>query len=926
MPLNDLIRQRVQPLTAAFTSNRIFLYAVFSTVATLTTVANACRNYSNFYAVMVYLSKSGRSLLVLANFGFLSALFSGRVVQRIFFGPLQPREIERLYDQTWMFVTESLLAFTIFRDDFDIPFVIMFGFLLFIKCFHWLMADRMESMDQVPYPGPPLLFHVRINSLFLILWLVDFVMLAMAIDSTLTNGVGGMVLFANEYAILMASALNSMARYTLSNLDMRRARTRGGANAPAWENKSMYIFYIELVTDFLKLATYLTFFTIVLTFYGLPLNMIRDVWLTARSFTSRLRALVRYHNATRDMDRRYPNATEEELTAMSDRTCIICREEMIAVLNNQTPPAEGAAPPPPNNNQEGPNVTPKKLPCGHIFHFQCLRSWLERQQSCPTCRRTVLETDQPSRNVGQAGPRGARPAAPQPGAAPQQPQAGQQAANGPLVLGWLARFMGIAAQPPLVPGQFPNAPFPQFVPGGPQQIPANAGWPAPGQQLPPGYAYPFQYQMQPPVQLQPPPIYRGFYGPGGVWQPWGMDAQALAQGQQAPANQPQPQTHQQPQPVTSPSSQAAAPGLSADQSQAPTRIPPVDSPQAEPSNFPTPSDADSAPATDRPSTPREAAALAALRRHNSSQTSVTTDTQQPASVVPSNDGAVTDITNAPSTSPPSEMPLEASASAFTAASASGSASTPATIPENRVEIPSLIPLYDLGSYAQSVRIVPQYAQPSHFLRQQGGRMQNPLQPGAPGPSQGYRASHTPAPNRTPAEEHRHRPGPARGPLAQLPPTLTDEQLARLDHLTRDAIDERLRVLEGLSGVVYRCIEELTRIRSVLPPRYQTITTPNDPATPNEGSSANTSNSSSSTSVTPQPVNGHSGSPDPGKATPLATNPTPEESNVSSGPSEPTPSSSSQARPAEAESSQPSQTTRQRFFVSPSESGTLDSID
>ena len=46
-----------------------------------------------------------------------------------------------------MFVTESLLAFTIFRDDFDIPFVIMFGFLLFIKCFHWLMADRVESVS-----------------------------------------------------------------------------------------------------------------------------------------------------------------------------------------------------------------------------------------------------------------------------------------------------------------------------------------------------------------------------------------------------------------------------------------------------------------------------------------------------------------------------------------------------------------------------------------------------------------------------------------------------------------------------------------------------------------------------------------------------------------------------------------------------------
>ncbi|KAH9907656.1 uncharacterized protein B0H18DRAFT_1131557 [Fomitopsis serialis] len=57
---------------------------------------------------------------------------------------------------------------------------------------------------------------------------------------------------------------------------------------------------------------------------------------------------------------------------------------------------------------------------------------------------------------------------------------------------------------------------------------------------------------------------------------------------------------------------------------------------------------------------------------------------------------------------------------------------------------------------------------------------------------------------------------AHTPLAQLPATLTDEQLARLDRVTREAIDERLRVLEGVSGAVHRCIEELTRVRSVLP--------------------------------------------------------------------------------------------------------------
>jgi hypothetical protein len=127
------------------------------------------------------------------------------------------------------------------------------------------------------------------------------------------------------------------------------------------------------VPDFFKLSTYLVFFCVIIAFYGLPLNIVRDVYVTARSFITRLKALRRYQTATRNMDQRYPNATEEELVAMNDRTCIICREEMVSPAAQE-----------PNGRLDGPNTTPKKLPCGHIFHFHCLRSWLERQQNCPT--------------------------------------------------------------------------------------------------------------------------------------------------------------------------------------------------------------------------------------------------------------------------------------------------------------------------------------------------------------------------------------------------------------------------------------------------------------------------------------------------------------------------------------------------------------
>lgn len=86
------------------------------------------------------------------------------------------------------------------------------------------------------------------------------------------------------------------------------------------------------------------------------------------------------------MNSLYPDASREEMTLMVDKTCIICREDMEYRGTEVEVPVEGEAPPPPvvAAPRTGPNDTPKKLPCGHVFHFHCLRSWLERQQSCPT--------------------------------------------------------------------------------------------------------------------------------------------------------------------------------------------------------------------------------------------------------------------------------------------------------------------------------------------------------------------------------------------------------------------------------------------------------------------------------------------------------------------------------------------------------------
>ena len=150
-------------------------------------------------------------------------------------------------------------------------------------------------------------------------------------------------------------------------------------------------------------------------FYGMPIHIIRDVALTIRSFHKRITDFVRYRQATRDMNARYPDATQEEVNR--EDCCIICREDMRAWA-----PQAGTGAQPQDTAPQRDAATfvderlrPKKLPCGHVLHFACLRSWLERQQNCPTCRASVLVAHPPSPQRQQAPEREQR-ALPQPDA------------------------------------------------------------------------------------------------------------------------------------------------------------------------------------------------------------------------------------------------------------------------------------------------------------------------------------------------------------------------------------------------------------------------------------------------------------------------------------------------------------------------------
>ncbi len=365
-------------------------------------------------------------------------------LQRVCFGQLRPVEIAQLYEKAWFAVTETCLAMTIFRDEVGGFFLVMFTALVTGKVWGWIGEGRVEVLEQQP-PVNPRLFHTRLSVSLTLSLLYDAWLLGYSVRTVIQQARPDMmVMFLFEFAILHVCSLHTALRYAISLVEARtiqvqtrqrledrrrqvreqraeieRRNAENGTEeelpseedvdeidieVPGWEAKGQWVLTLDLCagtypagwsssamhrltdlpTDFMKLCTYATFFSVLLTFYGLPIHIMRDLFMTTRSFLKRLGALMRYRQAVRDMNK-YADATAEELAR--ENTCIVCREEMHLWD--------------PNDASQVERTRPKKLPCGHILHFGCLKSWLERQQVCPTCRRSVvIATDRqhPARN------------------------------------------------------------------------------------------------------------------------------------------------------------------------------------------------------------------------------------------------------------------------------------------------------------------------------------------------------------------------------------------------------------------------------------------------------------------------------------------------------------------------------------------------
>ncbi|CAK7220694.1 E3 ubiquitin-protein ligase hrd1 [Sporothrix bragantina] len=511
---------------------RLAWYAGASTALAGGVVLSAFHQRANFYSAMVYLYQSNLCMMILVNL--IALVYSSFVysLQRVCFGQLRAIEVEQLYEKAWFAVTETCLAMTIFRDEIGGFFIVMFVALLTGKVWGWIGEGRIEALEQQP-PANPRLFHTRLIISLCLSLIYDAWLLYYAVTTVIDQARPDMmVMFLFEFAVLLITSLHTALRYSIILLDTsivkrqtqerlqerrrqvreereailrRREEAKAAAEAAAamsqegaeealaaveqeddeplpdeddvdemdievagWEAKGQYILGLDLWTDFTKLCIYAVFFFVLLRFYGLPLHIIRDLFMTIRSFIKRLGALMKYRQAIKDMNR-YEDASEEDLAR--ENTCIICREDMHVWV--------------PNDRARIERTRPKKLPCGHILHLGCLKSWMERQQVCPTCRRSVVIDDASNANrnrdaIFRLGLGNGAAAAAAPGAA--APGAGA----------------GPGAGPGMAPAPGPDGVRPPPIPEQQAILHANGLAPAPAAGAPvPGHAGH--------ANLQPPP-------------------------------------------------------------------------------------------------------------------------------------------------------------------------------------------------------------------------------------------------------------------------------------------------------------------------------------------------------------------------------------------------------------------------------------
>ncbi|OBS60026.1 hypothetical protein A6R68_08851 [Neotoma lepida] len=235
-----------------------------------------------------------------------------------------------------------------------------FAGLVFLHLMVQLCKDRFEYLSFSP--TTPMSSHGRVLSLLIAMLLSCCGLAVVCCVTGYTHGMHTLAFMAAESLLVTVRTAHVILRYVIHLWDLSHEGT--------WEGKGTYVYYTDFVMELTLLSLDLMHHIHMLLFGNIWLSMASLViFMQLRYLFHEVQRRIRRHKnylrVVGNMEARFAVATPEELAVNND-DCAICWDSMQAA---------------------------RKLPCGHLFHNSCLRSWLEQDTSCPTCRMSLNIAD-----------------------------------------------------------------------------------------------------------------------------------------------------------------------------------------------------------------------------------------------------------------------------------------------------------------------------------------------------------------------------------------------------------------------------------------------------------------------------------------------------------------------------------------------------
>jgi len=345
-------------------------FAAVSALVSIICLMSVLRNSSKEnidYQELAYRVSRPPFVVVMLNMAYVLLYAFGKVVQHLIFNELREVEQRRMHDRLVKYIlfkfvmVGSILEFAGTLDM--LVWLAWFSGLGFLKLFSLLSRDRFEYLTTHK-PNTALVIHLRILGLLVVIMLANALGFTASLYIFRSKDITVMFLLMFECITLFLSTVQTVAKYGIHLVDQLK-------KDEFWELRGMYIFYTEFVTDSLILVATIGHYTYVIYLHGLTCRLAHIVlFLHMRLAFMRLRQKIatwsNYRKMNADLNTRYQSVNEEELVHYND-SCAICLTHL--------------------------STSAKKLPCNHIFHTACLRSWLERNHSCPTCRKPLRSED-----------------------------------------------------------------------------------------------------------------------------------------------------------------------------------------------------------------------------------------------------------------------------------------------------------------------------------------------------------------------------------------------------------------------------------------------------------------------------------------------------------------------------------------------------